>query len=258
MKLFLKKQNKELVLKPTTFPDGDSYCYIEDIESFQDEDVVISARAYSKQNERLSELYLVLDLIKDYAQSITLVIPYMPYSRQFASFETICSILSSLGANELYTLDSHYLKGKPEATIRGLKIHNFVIKDELLSNIAGEYDLISPDEGASYLGNQSFIKTRDNNKQVSSMSLGTVKLSKEHCVIIDDMISTGTTMIKAINNVKQLGVDKVSCVVTHGLFLNNSHKEISELTHQIICSDSVSKGIINSEKYLLTKLTKGD
>jgi ribose-phosphate pyrophosphokinase len=57
-------------------------------------------------------------------------------------------------------------------------------------------------------------------------------------LIIDDMISTGGTMLKAVENVKKGGAKKVICAATHGFFLKGSLGKLKECG-EVFVTDSI-------------------
>src|SRR5207248_3256879 len=98
------------------------------------------------------------------------------------------------------------------------------------NGFAGEgFEVISPDMGANYLvaehGGKSYNKVRkdyDGNKihyrDVGDMD-GDFDLKGKNVLILDDMISTGNTMIRALEKITEAGAKKICCAATHGLFL---------------------------------------
>src|SRR6185369_3246820 len=115
------------------FPDGDSHVRIPTILECKDREVVVFHRLYPEQNTSLMVLLLILDSLKQVgAKTVTVVAPYLPYSRQdkkkingeVASAFVVCNLLARAGCSKLVTFDCHFLN-KPGLTEFGeLKIEN--------------------------------------------------------------------------------------------------------------------------------------
>ncbi|MEW6722103.1 MAG: phosphoribosyltransferase family protein, partial [Candidatus Micrarchaeota archaeon] len=61
----------------------------------------------------------------------------------------------------------------------------------------------------------------------------------KNVLIIDDMISTGGTMIKAVENVRKGGAKKVLCAATHGFFLKDSLAKLRKISDGVFTTDSI-------------------
>merc|ERR1711924_176594 len=62
-----------------------------------------------------------------------------------------------------------------------------------------------------------------------------------HCVIIDDLVQSGSTLLECARPLKEMGATKVSCFVTHGVFPNDAWKKFigNELIHKFWVTDSI-------------------
>ena len=61
-------------------------------------------------------------------------------------------------------------------------------------------------------------KTRVKVNEVSEMKVLIGDVKDQDCIVVDDMIDTGGTMIKSINELKNLGAKRIFVFITHGLF----------------------------------------
>lgn len=113
------------------------------------------------------------------------------------------------------------------------------------------YHVIGPDEGSSLFehvpeGN-NMIKTRGDYKRknkrvardIASVSADNISHRQGSAIIVDDIVSTGSTMISAITELEQANGLKAYCVCAHGLFLGDSESSISKIASGIISSDTV-------------------
>ena len=98
-----------------TFPDGESYIRF-NVESLVDEDVIIVQTTNPPQEQKLIQLFLMADNVKDMkAKSITAVVPYLAYSRQDKRFllgevfsiKTIMKLLEACSVNKIITVNAH-------------------------------------------------------------------------------------------------------------------------------------------------------
>ncbi len=244
------------------FPDGDSY-----IRIFEKNPDIVVHRLYPKQNTALFCSFLFINSL---GKKVEMISPYLPYSRQdkiFAegeikSSELVCQFLKQAGVSKLITFDCHFLKKEGEFEYAGLKIKNISMAKALISHAQekfGEIEVISPDQGASYMAQDGkhMNKIRGSYKEGEhNLDEGAREIQREvdvldsdfdvknkNVLIIDDMISGGGTMIKAIENVKKHGAKKVICAATHGFFLKDSFQKLSKLTDYLFVSDSIPTNV---------------
>jgi len=61
----------------------------------------------------------------------------------------------------------------------------------------------------------------------------------KNIVIVDDIISTGHTLIGAIKNLKKLGANKFTCIVVHGIFVENALKKLKNLNAKVLTTNTI-------------------
>ena len=267
--MLLVSPNCNDIMKPNIewkeFPDGDAYIRIPGIKSCQGENITLIHRLYPNQNSAIFTLLMTLDTLRRTGAHTTVISPYFPYSRQDKTFlegealsaQLLCRLLSQNGAVRLITLDCHFLKKPGEMEYAGLKITNITANQHLIRYAIKKFgidkpEIISPDQGANYLvsefGGKSMSKVRgnyndDDSKTQTYRQIKTLKMDFDvkgrNVIIIDDIIATGSTMIKAVENVKKGGAKKVICLATHGIFLNNSLEKLNSICDGIATTDSI-------------------
>ena len=248
-----------------SFPDGDSYVKVNDLSSFAGEEVRFFHRLYPSQNDAIFRSLLILDVLKRVGARVEFVCPYLPYSRQDKTFlegealsaQVLCNLLAGFGVKKLITVDCHFLKNAGEFEYSGLKIKNLSANKEIVEyvrkKISDEIEIISPDQGANYLvsafGGRSMNKVRGEyenegeQKESAYRKIKTMEMDfsvkDKNILILDDMISTGGTMIKAVENVKKGGAKKIICAATHGFFLNNSLEKLAKIADEVVTTNSI-------------------
>ncbi|NYZ76626.1 ribose-phosphate diphosphokinase [Candidatus Micrarchaeota archaeon] len=255
---FMKKlPSRQLIAKQ--FPDGEDYIRIP--VDFRGKEVVLIHRCYPEQDKSLVQLFLILSTLKGEASRVRVVIPYLPYARQDKLFlkgealssKIICQLIKNSGCDELITFDCHFLKKPGRFTYGGLNIRNLSLSHAIISYFKGKLHspkIISPDEGASYF----LVSEKDAGvmkKERGAYSVGKSIYRKpsievhfdvrgRNVVIVDDIIGTGSTMLKAVEACRKLGASSISCGTSHGLFLNNSLKRLKRAgAKEVIASNSI-------------------
>ncbi|MBI5051619.1 ribose-phosphate diphosphokinase [Candidatus Micrarchaeota archaeon] len=226
-----------------TFPDGDSYIRVPELGKCSGKEVTLLHRLYPNQNESLIQAVLILSALKKAKCKVRMVAPDLPYS--------ICNLLFKAGVDEHLTFDCHFLKKEGNAKFGGLKIKNLSLSKALVEKarekFGEDFITISPDQGASYMtsGGMSMKKTRgeyesgkDAYRKIENLSMD-FSVSGKNILIIDDMVSTGGTMVKAVENIKKAGAKKVGCAATHGFFLRDSMEKLSSITDFVFVSNSI-------------------
>lgn len=223
----------------TRFPDGECYTRI-DNQSLND-DVVIVQNTYPDSN--LIEMFLLQDAVKKMgARTITLVIPYYGYARQDRVFkpgepESAKVMAKHLGliCDRVITVDIH------KESI--LDYFDCPHKDLKAASAIAEYfknkniDLVlSPDLGAKdrakAVGEKMGVPYDHLEKVRLSGSEVKISPAKMDCagksvLIVDDMISTGGTIVAAKHALREAGAKNVSVACTHGLFVNNALERLT-------------------------------
>lgn len=214
-------------------------------------------------NDNVMELIFMIDAARRASASeIIAIIPYFGYSRQDRkemprvpiSAAVVASMIQNTGASRFVTVDIHAEQEEGFASVPWDNLYGSysllpVIKQKKLSNIV----VASPDKGgvvratgyARLLGIHDIAivyKQRDINFNDKSESLAMVGEVKDRDVLlVDDMISTGGTLISAANFLKQQGAKSVRAAVTHGLFAGNALKMLTNSAlYEVIVTDTIA------------------
>lgn len=260
------------------FPDGNTHVRIPNIEECAGKDVMLFHRLYPKQNSTFVELLIILEALKEKKARVTVVAPYLPYARheksildgEIASASITCNLIAAAGCAKLITFDCHFLNEIGATKYHNLQIQNISMGDELI-DMAKEFfgpepfEVIGLDEGAAYLvknhGGKFMHKSR---KGYEGGKIGyrdveglvcEFDVKDKNVLLLDDMISTGTTMIRGLEKIKACGAAKVCAAAVHGLFLFDSSSQISRPADRVFSTDTIATSFAQvSIKDQLTKL----
>jgi ribose-phosphate pyrophosphokinase len=240
------------------FADGESKIRLDNVAK---KTCIIIHSTYPPTDRHLMQLFMIIYKCKeDGANDICVVSPYLAYTRQDKVFvdgeikttNLVGEILASLGTTKLITIDSHSPNALNYsfATV-GLtaipSLATYVKKNTTINNPI----VISPDEGGIERAKKfagimnakmvSLVKTRDRFTGDISMSLSEQQsLKKRDALVIDDMISTGTSIIKATEILKENNIGDVYVICTHALLLDDAKEKLLKADiKEIISTNSV-------------------
>jgi ribose-phosphate pyrophosphokinase len=218
-----------------TFPDGEKHVKILQKVAGQECAVIQSVRT----NDDLAELMLLLDALRDQgATQVHSVTPYLAYMRQdkiFAegealSAKTILKVLEEL-SDSLTLVNCHFLNSGGEAVYNHIRFMNLDAIPLLVDHLRDKVQkpvVIAPDKGSmGYAKAAAHALDCDFNhlskKRISGSEV-TIKPKelpvKDHDVIIlDDIISTGGTIVEAVKVIRGWHPRSISVGCVHGLFL---------------------------------------
>lgn len=262
---------KKIPVVFSEFPDTETHCVINEdaARELKGKSVLVVHDLYPAQNSRIIQLLILIDLLQELnVASISLCTPYFPYARQdkrhmageAASLHAICRLLVNSGVAAVYTIDCHFMKGAAEIDMAGLHFYNYSLGERLIAHCAtqlgdGTFDSIGPDNGSNYLvkqhGNQNMYKKRgsydlasgSSNRDVVTLDHDHMTFTHSTVVIVDDMISTGGTILRAVRNLQSRGISQICCVAVHGLFLKDSLKTLQHEVALLCTSDTIASDV---------------
>ncbi|MFC5495980.1 ribose-phosphate pyrophosphokinase [Caenimonas terrae] len=218
------------------FSDGE--VTVEINQNVRARDVFVVQSTCAPTNENLMELLIMVDALKRAsAERISAVIPYFGYARQDRrprssrvpiSAKVVANLLQTVGVSRVLTMDLH------ADQIQGffdIPVDNIYASPVLLSDVRSKkYDdliVVSPDVGgvvrARALAKQlntdlAIIDKRRPRANVSEVMHVIGDIDGRNCVIMDDMIDTAGTLVKAAEVLKERGAKKVYAYCTHPIF----------------------------------------
>ena len=281
MKLLAGNSNKQLSQKISKFLKSklvhssirkfsDGEIYIEINENIRGNSIFLIQSISSPANDNLMELLLCVDALKrSSAKNITAVIPYFGYSRQdrkvvprtSISAKLVSNLITKAGADRVVTVDLHagQIQGFFDIPVDNLfstPIFSRHIKEKFNNK---NLICVAPDVGgverARALGRNLDIglaiidkrRPAPGKSQVMNV-IGNVKEKK--CIIVDDIIDSGGTIVNAAEALLKRGAEEVHVYVTHGVLSGEAVEKIKKSKiRNLVVTDTID----NSDKVKKTK-----
>ena len=239
------------------FSDGEISVQI--TESVRGQDVYIIQPTCAPTNDNLMELLIMIDALKrSSAKTINAVIPYYGYARQDRkaaprvpiSAKLVADLLEAAGINRIVTIDLHAAQIQgffniPADNLFGSILFVNYIKSKYLKNPI----IASPDIGgvararqyADKLGYDLVIvdkkREKANESQVMNI-IGDVK--GKDVILVDDMVDTAGTLVKAAEVLKEKGATSVMACCTHGVLSGPAYDRVANgVLDELVISDTI-------------------
>ena len=250
------------------FADGE--IYIEINENIRGNSIFIIQSISSPANDNLMELLLCIDALKrSSAKNITAVIPYFGYARQdrkvvprtSISAKLVSNLITKAGADRVVTVDLHagQVQGFFDIPVDNL-FCTPIFARHVKKNIKSRNIIcVAPDVGgterARALGKSLDVglaivdkrRPAPGKSQVMNV-IGNVK--DKTCIIVDDIIDSGGTIINSAKALKDRGAKEVYVYITHGVFSGEAVKKIQQSAiKKLVITDSIDNQIrVNKAK----------
>lgn len=229
------------------FPDGESEVGLGSAVAGQE--VMIVQSTYPLQDKRLIELFLLAEDAKSTgASKVGAVVPYLAYARQDRRFEgkanavsisAILQMMNCSGITTLVTAAPH--KNAPLSAFKGtVKVADAItpLAMSLLNDVRAPF-VIAPDKGASgisetfarVLGCDSACLEKERDAltgKVRIVDAPKLDLSGRDVVVVDDMISTGGTVVETAKLAKEKGAKRVIAAAVHLLMVGDAHQRLKD------------------------------
>ena len=250
-KILASKVAEKLNIDLTTihvkdFPDSEIYVEIK--ENIRREEIFLLAgfSTDSNKNNDILELMLIIDAIRRSNPSrINVLFPYYPYARQDRrtnrspiSGKVIANMLCHTGINSVICMDLHSLQTQGFFNNDVVCEHISALKTMRDSVIDLDWDVVvSSDIGgtsrARYFSNLlnlpiAIIDKRRPESGVSKVMNVIGDVVDKKCVIVDDMIDGGGTLVGAVEALEKSGSKSVDAISIHGVFSGSAIKRIED------------------------------
>ena len=240
------------------FADGE--IYIEINENIRGNSIFIVQSISSPANDNLMELLLCIDALKrSSAKNITAVIPYFGYARQDRKVvprtsiyaKLVSNLITKAGADRVVTVDLHagQIQGFFDIPVDNLFSTPIFARHARKKIKSKKIICVAPDVGgterARALGKLLNVglaivdKRRPKPGQSQVMNvIGDVK--GQTCILVDDIIDSGGTIINAAKALKSRGAKDVYVYITHGVLSGDAIKKIrSSVIKNLVITDTI-------------------
>tara|TARA_B000000609_G_scaffold152666_1_gene140347 strand:+ start:18 stop:950 length:933 start_codon:yes stop_codon:yes gene_type:complete len=240
------------------FADGE--IYIEINENIRGNSIFIIQSVSSPANDNLMELLLCIDALKrSSAKNITAVIPYFGYARQdrkvvprtSISAKLVSNLITKAGADRIVTVDLHagQIQGFFDIPVDNLFATPIFARHIRKKIKTKNIICVAPDVGgterARALGKILNVglaivdkrRPKPGHSQVMNV-IGDVK--NQTCIIVDDIIDSGGTIVNAASALKKRGAKDVFVYITHGVLSGEAVKKIkNSVIKNLVITDTI-------------------
>ena len=239
---------------------ADQEISVEIQENIRGSDVFVVQSTSAPANDNLMELLLALDALRRAScRRVTAVIPYFGYARQDRksgprtpiSAKLVANLITQAGAHRVLTMDLHagQIQGFFDIPVDNLYAAPLFARD--IKNRFSDRNLIvvSPDVGgvvraralASRLGCDLAIIDKRRERAGQSEVMNVIgQVADRDCILIDDIVDSGGTLVNAAKALRDQGATGVSVYVTHGVL---SGSAVQKITDSVIDSLTITDSI---------------
>ncbi|QDF28162.1 ribose-phosphate pyrophosphokinase [Halarcobacter anaerophilus] len=239
------------------FSDGEVSVQIH--ESVRGQDVFIVQPTCAPANDHLMELLIMIDALKrSSAKSISAVMPYFGYARQDRkaaprvpiSAKLVADMLETAGVDRVITIDLHAAQIQGFFNIPVDNLYGSVLfVDYLRAKNLPNPIIASPDIGgvararsyANKLGYDLVIVDKRREKANVAEVMNIIgEVDGKDVILVDDMVDTAGTLVKAAEALKQRGATSVMACCTHGVLSGPAYERIQEGTlDELVITDTI-------------------
>ena len=242
------------------FPDGESKITL--IGKISKKKSIVLQSIYPPVDTNLVQVLSLITKAKENSSEVIAVIPYMGYARQDREFlpgeivtmKVLGKLFKSAGASKIIVVDIHSSIGLKHFSIKTKNVTAIPDLVGFFKKLSLKNPLIvSPDQGGKERAkefakefNSDYIaleKTRD--RKTGKVKIKTKNLEEvknRDLILVDDIISTGGSIIKATQFLKKQKCKKIYVACTHALLMNDAEKKIKKAGVTSIISTNTIPG----------------
>jgi ribose-phosphate pyrophosphokinase len=239
---------------------ADMEVFVEIQENMRGEDVYVLQPTSFPANDNLMELLILVDALKrSMARRITAVMPYFGYARQDRrpgprtpiSAKLVANLIERAGVDRVMTVDLH------AGQIQGffdIPTDNLFAAPTMVRDIQERYDVadlvvVSPDVGgvvrarglAKRIGVPIAICDKRRERPGESEVMNVIgEVDGKRCILIDDIVDSGGTLVNAANALLAKGATEVTAYITHGVLSGGAVAKVAASNlKQLVITDSI-------------------
>ena len=243
------------------FADGE--IYIEINENIRGNSIFIIQSISSPANDNLMELLLCIDALKrSSAKNITAVIPYFGYARQdrkvvprtSISAKLVSNLITKAGADRIVTVDLHagQIQGFFDIPVDNLFATPIFARHVRKKIKSKKIVCVAPDVGGTeraralgkLLNAELAIVDKRRPKPGQSKVMNVIgDVKNKTCILVDDIIDSGGTIVNAAAALKKRGAKEVFVYITHGVLSGDAVKKIQKSAiKKLVITDTINNG----------------
>ena len=242
------------------FPDGEIKVGIQ--QDVRGLDTFVVQPTCPPVDKSIMELLIMIDALRRAsAERITAVIPYFGYARQDRKHsgrvpitaKLVANLLTTAGADRILTMDLHASQIQGFFDIPCDHLMAVVVLSSAFRHL-GSQDIVvvSPDVGSikialefgTRLGAPLAVidkRRKDDSNVEMAHIIGDVK--DKTVLIVDDMVSTGGTLVKAAEAIEKAGAKRIFCACTHAVFAGQAVEKIkNSVIEKMYVTDTIPLG----------------
>ena len=228
------------------FEDGESKITLSGEISKRKSIVVQSI--YPPVDTNLIQALSLISKAKEISSEVIAVIPYMGYARQDREFlpgeivtmKVLGKLFKGAGASKIIAVDIHSMIGFKHFSIKTKNVSAIPELVQYVKKLSLKNPLVvSPDQGgkeraklfAKELGSEYIALEKKRDRKTGKVQIKTKNLDEvanRDLILVDDMISTGGSIVKATQFLKKQKCKKIYVACTHALLMNNAEKRIKK------------------------------
>jgi ribose-phosphate pyrophosphokinase len=234
--------------------------FVEIQENVRGADVFVIQSTSYPANDHLMELLIIIDALRrSSARRITAVLPYFGYARQDRkpgprtpiSAKLVANLITRAGADRVMTLDLH------AGQIQGffdIPTDNLYASPMMVRDIKERYDVktiavVSPDVGgvararglAKRIDASLAIVDKRRERAGESEVMNVIgEVQGRNCILIDDIVDSGGTLVNAADALLEQGATSVSAYTTHGVLSGGAVARVTaSKLKELVITDSI-------------------
>ncbi len=234
------------VLIEKKFPDGEQYVRLPKVPEHHEPVILVQTFAPPQDNAVVKTIFAIDALKEKGIEDISLVVPYLAYSRQDKEFlpneavsiRALLRVLKSMGLTRLFTIEIHKkdsLRYFGESAY-SISPYEYMVKNIKLNN--NNVVILAPDVGAldrakrlaSAMGTEFdyLVKRRDRVTGKITIEPKNIDVKDKDVIIVDDIISTGGTVAEASKLLLSQGASSIRVIVAHALMVGNALEKLKK------------------------------
>ena len=241
------------------FPDGENKITL--IGKISKKKSVVVQSMYPPVDTNLVQALSLITKAKENSSEVVVVIPYMGYARQDREFlpgeivtmKVLGKLFKSAGASKIIVVDIHSSIGLKYFSIKTKNVTAIPDLVGFFKKLSLKNPLIvSPDQGGKERAKEfakefnsdyiSLEKTRDRKTGKVKIKTKNLEVKNRDLILVDDIISTGGSIIKATQFLKKQKCKRIYVACTHALLMNDAEKKIKKAGVTSIISTNTIPG----------------